>query len=58
MATKKLPHLGHLNVISHENQGCQIFLDPNTPKWEKYTKGPQTIPNGQKLYQNALKYSK
>jgi hypothetical protein len=37
-------------------QGCQTFLGPNLPKWEKYTKGPQTIPNVQKLYPLALKY--
>jgi hypothetical protein len=33
-------------------QGCQIFLGPNIPKWENIcTKWPQTIPNGHKLYQ-------
>jgi hypothetical protein len=40
------------------NQGCQIFLCPNIPKREKYTKLPQTIPNGHKIYQMAVKYSK
>jgi hypothetical protein len=39
-------------------QGCQIFLGPNIPKWEKYTKLPQTIPNCHKLCQMAMKYSK
>jgi hypothetical protein len=42
------------------NQGCQIFLGPNIPKWEKYTyqmatnytKRPQIIPNGHKIYQH------
>jgi hypothetical protein len=38
-------------------QGCQIFLGPNIPNWEKYSKWTQTIPNGHKLYQMALKYS-
>jgi hypothetical protein len=41
-----------------EYQGCQIFLGPNIPNWEKYTKLPQTKPNGHKLYQMAIKYSK
>jgi hypothetical protein len=39
------------------NQGCQIFLGPNIPKWKKYTQWPQILPNGQKLYQMAIKYS-
>jgi hypothetical protein len=39
-------------------QGCQIFLGPSIPKWEKYSKSPQTIPNSHKLYQMAVKYSK
>jgi hypothetical protein len=30
-------------------QGCKIFLGPNIPNWEKYTKLPQTIPNGHKF---------
>jgi hypothetical protein len=30
-------------------QGCQIFLDTMHQKGEKYTKWPQTIPNGHKL---------
>jgi hypothetical protein len=40
------------------DQGCQIFLDPNIPKWEKYTKWTQTKPNGHKLYQMAITYSR
>jgi hypothetical protein len=40
------------------NQGCQIFLDPNIPNCGKYNKCPQTIPNGHKLHQMAIKYSK
>jgi hypothetical protein len=31
--------------------GCQIFLGPSIPKWEKYT-------NGHKLYQTAIHYAK
>jgi hypothetical protein len=46
-------------------QGCQIFLGPNIPKREKYTKSPQTIPNGHKLgipngrkiFQMVIKYT-
>jgi hypothetical protein len=46
-------------------QGHQIFLGPNIPKREKYTKLTQTIPNGHihiipsghKLYQTASKYT-
>jgi hypothetical protein len=37
------------------DQGCQIFLGPNIPKREKYTKWPQTIPNDNKIYQIAVK---
>jgi hypothetical protein len=37
------------NVV---DQGCQIFLGPNIPNWEKYNKRPQTIPNGHKIYQH------
>jgi hypothetical protein len=39
-------------------QGCQIFLGPNIPKCKKYTKWPQTLPKGHKLYQMAVRYSK
>jgi hypothetical protein len=39
-------------------QGCQIFRGPNTPKWEQFTKWPQTIPNGHKLNQMSIKCSK
>jgi hypothetical protein len=35
-----------------------MYHGPNTPKGEKYIKGLQTIPNGHKLYQIAVKYSK
>jgi hypothetical protein len=43
-------------------QGCQIFLGPNIPKWEKYTKRPQTLPNvpklfGHNLVQMVIKYT-
>jgi hypothetical protein len=40
-------------------QDCQIFVSPNIPKQEKYTKIPQTIPkrpfiipNDRKVYQH------
>jgi hypothetical protein len=36
-------------------QGCQIFLGPNIPKWEKYTKWQKTIHNDHKLYQKGSK---
>jgi hypothetical protein len=36
--------------LSGPNQGCQIFLGPNIPKWEKQVKWPQTIPNCRTLY--------
>jgi hypothetical protein len=39
-------------------QGCQIFLGPNIPKRHKYTKGPQTTPNGHTLFQVAINYTK
>jgi hypothetical protein len=38
--------------------GCQIFLGQNIPKWEQFTKLPQTIPNCHTLCQIAIKYSK
>jgi hypothetical protein len=43
--------------------GCQNFLGPNIPKWEKiyptttnYTKLPYIIPNDHELYQTAIHY--
>jgi hypothetical protein len=33
-------------ILEGDWQGCQSFLGPNIPKREKYTKGPQTTPNG------------
>jgi hypothetical protein len=30
----------------------------NIPKWEKYTKWPQNIPNGHKIYQMEAKLTK
>jgi hypothetical protein len=32
-------------------QGCQIYLGPNIPKWEK-------LPNDHKLYQTAINCTK
>jgi hypothetical protein len=41
------------------SQGCQIFLGPNIPNWENNTNEQKLgIPNGHKLYQMAMKYSK
>jgi hypothetical protein len=45
-------------IIQDFEQGCQIFLGPDIPKRENYTKRTQTIPNGHKIYHRALKYSK
>jgi hypothetical protein len=39
-------------------QSCQIFLGPKIPKREKYTKEPQTTPNGHTLFQMAMNYTK
>jgi hypothetical protein len=36
-------------------QGCQIFSWHNIPKWGKYTKLLQYIPNGREIGQMALK---
>jgi hypothetical protein len=45
--------------VEGRNQGCQIYLGSNIPKWEIYTKLLyQTVPDGHKLYQIAIKYSK
>jgi hypothetical protein len=35
--------------------GCTIFLGPNIPKWEKYTKLPYIIPNVPKIFQMIIK---
>jgi hypothetical protein len=51
---------GHffLHTKKARRQGCQIFLGPNLPKWEKtnYTKRPKIIPNGRKIFQMVIKY--
>jgi hypothetical protein len=49
------PEAGSSKSQSWLCQGCQIFLGPNIPNWEKYTNWPQTIPTGHKLYQMAIK---
>jgi hypothetical protein len=36
---------------------ARFFFVENVPKREKYTKLPQIMPNGQKLYQMAVNYS-
>jgi hypothetical protein len=47
------------------HQGCQIFLGTKYPNGGKYTKWPQNIPNGHKIFpmaakidQTIIKYSK
>jgi hypothetical protein len=45
------------NFFLSREEGCQIFLGPNLPKREKYTKGPQTTLNGLTLNQMADKYT-
>jgi hypothetical protein len=45
--------------LHHPLQGCQIFLGPSIPKREKIPNEHKLgIPNGYKIYQKALKYSK
>jgi hypothetical protein len=41
-------------VVTHD-QGCQIFLGPNYQNGIKYTKCPQNIPNGHKIFPMAIK---
>jgi hypothetical protein len=36
-------------------KGCQIFLGTTHQKGKKYTKEPQNIPNGHKIYRMAVK---
>jgi hypothetical protein len=36
-------------------QGCQIFLGTKYQNGEKYTKLPQNIPNGHKIFAMAVK---
>jgi hypothetical protein len=36
-------------------QGCQIFLGPKYQNGEKYTKLPQNIQNGHKIFPMAVK---
>jgi hypothetical protein len=38
--------------------GLPDFSWYKMPKREKYTKLPQTIPNGYEIYQMAMKYTK
>jgi hypothetical protein len=44
--------------MKHPVQGRQIFLDTTYQNGEKYTKRPQNIPNGHKVYQISIKYYK
>jgi hypothetical protein len=38
-------------------QGCQIFLAAKYQNQKKYTKQPQNVPNGHKIYQLAINYT-
>jgi hypothetical protein len=40
---------------SRRMQGCQIFLVPKYPNEENYTKLPQNVPNGHKIFPMAVK---
>jgi hypothetical protein len=42
--------------ICWANQGCQIFR--NIPKRQNYTKWPQNVPNGHKIYRSAVNLTK
>jgi hypothetical protein len=49
---------GKKQVSSFANtskQGCQIFIGPKYQNGEKYTKLPQNIPNGHKIFPMAIK---
>jgi hypothetical protein len=35
---RKKTRLETLLFVSVKDQGCQIFLEPNIPNWENYTK--------------------
>jgi hypothetical protein len=37
------------------HQGCQIFIGPKYQSGEEYTKLPQNIPNGLKIFPMAVK---
>jgi hypothetical protein len=39
-------------------QGCQIFLGALYQNWKKCTKWTQNVPNGHKISQISIKYSK
>jgi hypothetical protein len=41
--------------VNYAGQGCQIFLGPNIPKHIKYTRLPETIPKGRKIFQMVIK---
>jgi hypothetical protein len=42
----------------HLEQDCQIFLGATYQNGKKYTKWPQNITNGHKIYQTATIYTK
>jgi hypothetical protein len=39
-------------------QGCQMFLGTIYQNGKKYTKRPQNVPTGHKIYHSAVKYTK
>jgi hypothetical protein len=45
--------MGKIGVGTYR-QGCRIFLGPKYQKGEKYTKLPQNIPNGHKIFPMAV----
>jgi hypothetical protein len=44
--------------IGSTDQRCQIFLGETHRKGKIYSKWPQRIPNGRKIYQMTVKYTK
>jgi hypothetical protein len=42
-------------TVKQWDQGCQIFLGPKYQNGDKYTKLPQNIPNGHKIFPLAVK---
>jgi hypothetical protein len=45
-------------VTERLQQGCQICLGPNYQNGDKYTKLPQNIPNGHKIFPMSVKQTK
>jgi hypothetical protein len=47
--------LDKVESVLSDAQGCQIFLGPEYQNGENYTKLPQNIPNGHKIFPMAVK---